>query len=116
MNTEPQNPIVSWMWKIPAIAAAYFIGVMISGAVITAAKMPWPTFPGSATETENLTLALIGAILMAASLALLARGMRGSQFARWLILAAFAYVTFGLNNQIEAAIFTTYGGTATMLV
>ncbi len=35
---------------------------------------------------------------------------------RWLILAAFTYVAFGLNNQIEAAIFTTYGGTATMLV
>lgn len=31
-------------------------------------------------------------------------------------MAAFAYVTFGLNNQIEAAIFTTYGGTPTMLV
>jgi hypothetical protein len=31
-------------------------------------------------------------------------------------VAAFAYVTFGLNNQIEAAIFTTYGGTPTMLV
>ena len=53
---------------------------------------------------------------MAVCLALLARGIRGSQTTRWLILAAFAYVTFGLNNQIEAAIFTTYGGTATMLV
>jgi hypothetical protein len=53
---------------------------------------------------------------MAACLALLARGIRGSQTTRWLIVAAFAYVTFGLNNQIEAAIFTTYGGTPTMLV
>jgi hypothetical protein len=53
---------------------------------------------------------------MAACLALIARGIRGSQFARWLILAVFTYVTFGLNNQIEAAIFTTYGGTATMLL
>ncbi len=35
---------------------------------------------------------------------------------RWLVLAAFSYVIFGLNNQIEAAAFTTFGGTATMLV
>lgn len=107
---------MSWLWKIPAIAIAYFIGVMISGAVITAAKMQWPTFPGSASETENLILALISSFFMAGCLALLARGLRGSKAARWLILAAFTYVTFGLNNQIEASIFTTYGGTATMLV
>ena len=116
MNTETQNPIVSWMWKIPAIAVAYFIGVMISGAVITAAKMPWPAFPGSASETENSILALVGSLLMAGCLALLASGIRGSQPLRWLILALFGYVTFGLNNQIEAAIFTTYGGTTTMLL
>lgn len=116
MNTVTRNPVVSWLWKIPAIAATYFIGVMISGGVITAAKMQWPAFPGSAGETENLVISLIGSILMAACLALLASGIRGSQFARWLILAIFTYVTFGLNTQIEAAIFTTYGGTATMLL
>jgi len=116
MNNESQNPIVSWMWKVPTIAIAYFIGVMISGAFITAVKMPWPVFPGSASESGNLILELISSICMASCLALLAWGIRGSRFARWLILAAFTYVAFGLNNQIEAAIFTTYGGTATMLV
>ena len=116
MNTETRNPAVSWLWKIPAIAIAYFIGVMISGAVITAAKMQWPTFPGSASETTNLVLALISSFLMAGCLALLASGIRGSHVVRWIILAVFTYVTFGLNNQIEVAIFTTYGGTVTMLV
>ena len=116
MNNESRNPVVSWAWKIPAIAIAYFIGVMIGGAVITAAKMQWPTFPGSAGETENFVLSLISSILMAACLALIARGIRGAQFVRWLILAVFTYVAFGLNNQIEAAIFTTYGGNTTMLL
>jgi hypothetical protein len=116
MNNETQKPIVSWMWRIPAITVAYFLGVMISGGLITAAKMPWPTFPGSASESENFIISLIGSILMAGCLALLARGIRSSRTTRWLILAIFAYVTFGLNNQIEAAIFTTYGGTATMLL
>jgi hypothetical protein len=116
MNTENSNPIVSWLWKIPAIAIAHFIGVMIAGAVITAAKMQWPTYPGSASETENLIVSLIGSVFMAACLALIARGIRGSQAVRWLIVAVFSYVVFGLNNQIEAAIFTTYGGTPTMLV
>ena len=116
MNNESRNPFVSWAWKIPAITIAYFIGVMISGGVITAAKMPWPAFPQSVSQTNEFIISLIGSILMAICLALLARGIRGSQTARWLILAIFSYVTFGLNNQIEAAIFTTYGGTATMLI
>lgn len=116
MNTETRNPVVSWMWKIPAVAIADFFGVMISGAVITAAKMPWPTLPSSPSETTNFILGLISSFLVAGCLALLATSIRGSQLARWLILTVFTYVTFGLNNQIEAAIFTTYGGTATMLV
>ena len=116
MNNESRNPFVGWAWKIPAIAIAYFIGVMISGGVITAAKMPWPAFPQSVSQANEFIIGLIGSILMAICLALLARGIRGSQTVRWLILAIFSYVTFGLNNQIEAAIFTTYGGTATMLV
>jgi hypothetical protein len=116
MKTKNRNTAISWLWKIPAIAVAYFVGVMISGGVITATKMQWPTFPGSASESENFFLALVSSILMAACLALVARGIRGSQFARWFILAVFTYVAFGLNNQIEAAIFTTYGGNATMLL
>jgi hypothetical protein len=116
MNTESHNPFVNWLWKIPAISIAYFFGFMVAGAVITAAGMQWPAFPASLSQTNELTLSLISSILMAACLALLARGIRSSQAARWLIVVAFTYVTFGLNNQIEAAIFTTYGGTTTMLV
>jgi len=116
MNNKSRNPVVSWTWKIPAITIAYFVGVMISGGVITAAKMQWPAFPESTSQTNEFVISFISSILMAVCLALLARGIRASQPVRWLILTAFTYVTFGLNNQIEAAIFTTYGGTATMLL
>jgi len=116
MNTEAPNPFVSWLWKIPAIAFAYFFGVMISGALITAAKMKWPAFPQPTGESNEYLISAISSLILAVCLALLARGIRGSKTKRWLILTAFTYVTFGLNNQIEAAIFTTYGGTATMLV
>jgi hypothetical protein len=116
MKSDDARSAGAWLWKIPAITIAYFFGILLSAAVITATKMPWPEFPGPQDETANLVLSLIGALLMAVCLALLARGLRGAVVVRWLILAAFSYVAFGLNNQIEAAIFTTYGGTATMLV
>lgn len=116
MNTDTRNPFVSWLWKVPTIAIAHFFGVMIAGAAITAANMPWPKLPESLSQSNELVLNLVGSILMAVCLALLARGLRGSQAVRWLILALFSYVTFGLNNQIESTIFTTYGGFATMLL
>jgi hypothetical protein len=116
MNTENTKPFVSWLWKVPAIAITFFFGVMASGAVITAMKMPWPTLPESLSQTSELMLSLVGSLLMAVCLALLARGIRGSQGVRWFVLTLFAYVTYGLNNQIESTIFTTYGGFTTMLL
>jgi hypothetical protein len=116
VNTDKTNPVVSWLWKVPTIAIAYLFGVMLSGGLITAAKMPWPEFPGVTDDTTNFILGLVSALLMAVCLALLARGIRATIAVRWIILTAFAYVTFGLNNQIEAAIFTTYGGFTTMLL
>ncbi len=116
MNSDSRNSPLAWLWKIPAIAAAYFVGVVISGAVITALGLQWPTIPEPLSQTAALGLNLISSLLMAACMAWIALGIRGSRPARWLILALFTYVTFGLNNQIEAAIFTTFGGTAAMVV
>ena len=116
MSTEKSTSIGTWIWKVLAIAAAYFVGTMISGMVITAAGMSWPAFPNPPSQTTNLVLGALSAVLVAGCLALLAWGVRGSQPVRWLVLAAFTYVIFGLNNQIEAAAFTAFGGTATMIV
>jgi hypothetical protein len=116
MSVTTGNSIIGWIGKVAAIAAAYFLGTMISGAVIAAAGMPWPAFPNPPSQTANLVLGALSSALVAGCLALLAWGVRGSQPVRWLVLAAFTYVIFGLNNQIEAAAFTAFGGTATMIV
>ncbi len=116
MNGSASHRRISLGWKIPAIALSYFVGIAISGGVINALGMEWPTIPVPVGETENLVMSLVGSVLMAACMALLAVGLRGATATRWLVLAAFCYVTFGLNNQIEAAIFTTFGGTSAMLV
>jgi len=103
-------------WKVPVIAIAYFVGTMTGGAVVTAAKLPWPSVPGGATGSAAHILGVLGALLMALSLAFLARVLRGSPTQRFLVLAAFTYVVFGLSNQIEASIFTTFGGTRAMVL
>ena len=116
MSANDANNVTSWIWKTLVIAAAYFLGTMISGAMIAAAGMPWPAFPNPPSPTVELLLNVISSLLVAGCIALLALGVRGSQPVRWLVLAAFTYVIFGLNNQIEAAAFTAFGGTAAMIV
>jgi len=116
MSVNGPNTVLAWLWKILVIATAYFLGTMISGAVVAATGMPWPAFPNPPSQAVNLLLNVISSLLVAGCLALLAWGVRGSQPVCWLVLAAFTYVIFGLNNQIEAAAFTAFGGTATMLV
>ena len=115
-ETTSSNSRIALWWMIPAVAIAYFIGELISGAVITALKLPWPAIPGSTDQTSTLLMSSIGAVFIAGCLALLARGIQGSFASRWLILAVFTYVTFGFNNQLEAAFFTAFGGTTTMML
>jgi hypothetical protein len=116
MSADSPSTVTTWTWKVLAIAAAYFLGTMVSGMVITAAGLPWPAFPNPPSQTTNLILGVLSSVLMAGCLALLASGIRGSQTVRSIVLAAFSYVIFGLNNEIEAAAFTSFGGTATMIV
>jgi hypothetical protein len=106
------NPI-GYAWRIVVIASVYLVAMMASGALVTAAGMRFPELPG---QTFSPALHLVAALLLAGVLAALARGVRGSGTARWLVLAMFTYVSYGLNNQIEAAVFTTIGGTWTLLV
>jgi hypothetical protein len=106
------NPI-GYAWRVAVIALAFFVATMVSGAIVTAAGMRFPELPG---QTYSPALNLIGSLLLAACLAALARHIHGSRTARWLVLAVFTYVSFGVNNQIEALVFTTIGGTGPMLV
>jgi hypothetical protein len=59
---------------------------------------------------------LLASLLLAACIVPVTRGVAGSNVHRWIILAAFVYVSYGLNNQIESAVFTTGGGFATMVL
>ena len=113
MITEHDHRDIGWLWKIPLIAVAYSVAAMISGALIMAMGMEFPEFPELAYSPVR---SLLAAVVFGAALYLLARGIRGSSVLRWFVLFAFTYISFCVNNQIEAAIFTTMGGFDTMLV
>jgi hypothetical protein len=59
---------------------------------------------------------LLASPFLALAMAFLSRGIRGHFVCRWLILSSLAWVAYGVNTTLEAAIFTTYGGASPFTV
>lgn len=105
----------SCIGDLRGIAVAYFVGTAISGALVTQLGMRFPSIPGSPSRDHVLLAAFAASLVLAASLVPLARGVSGAAASRFFALAAFTYVLFAVVTQIEAALFTDFGGTGTML-
>jgi hypothetical protein len=103
----------AFIWKVPVIAAIYFAGTIFSGWMSARLGLQFPEIPG---REYSPILNFLAALVLAAGVALLARGIRGSAACRWLVLFAFTYVAFCVNNQIEGAVFSTASGFASNLL
>jgi hypothetical protein len=109
--------VLDYLWKTPLCVLTYLVGIAAGGAVATSLGLSLPAIPAAAGgETSQLSGLLVGCTLLVLSLGPLAKGVRGGLVARWLILAAFAYVCLGVNTAIEAGIFTKFGGMSGMAV
>ena len=104
---------VAFLWKVPLIAAVHFAGTMAGGALVTSLGLQFPDFPG---QEYSPLLSYLAALVLAAAVFLLARGVCGSTAFRWLVLFVFTYVSYCVNNQIEGAVFSTAQGFETNLV
>jgi len=114
MYTEnSRSRLLPLLWKIPLIAAIYFFGKTIAARLVTKMGLHFPEMPG---HIWNPILDFLGGLVLVVCLAFLARGIGGSLKKRWLILLTFTYVSFVINNQIEAVVFTTSTEVPTMLL
>ena len=114
MPTEhKESQLVAFIWKVLVIAAVYFAGSIFSGWISAVLRLQFPKFPG---QEYRPVLSFVAALVLAAGVSLLARGVRGSTASRWLVLFAFIYISFCVNNQIEGAVFSTASGFASNLL
>ncbi len=100
--------ILLTLGKIMASALIYFLGFILGGTIAGGLGMAAPPLPAG---TDPATLGLYQwavSVLFTATLALLARNLAGGYVVRWLALAVFSWVAYGLNTYLEASIFTAY--------
>lgn len=100
------------LWKVPVVAAVYFGGSLIAGWISEIVGLQFPEFPG---QEYRPVVSALAALVLAAGVSLLARGIHGSTARRWMVLFSFTYISFCINNQIEGAVFSTASGFASNL-
>jgi hypothetical protein len=110
------NETTSKAGDIRVIALAFFLGTFMSVSAMSLLGLHLPSTPEIASRDETLILSLAASLCLAAAVAPLARGISGSLATRFLTMAAFTYVSFAVISQIEASVYSTFGGAPTMLL
>jgi hypothetical protein len=104
--------LVSWIWRLAAAGIAYTFGMVLGGGLATALGLEPATLPEPLDPDTVIPLLVLGGMALALGLAWMAKGLRGSRWRRWAILATFAFVVNGVGTLIEASVFSTLGGEA----
>lgn len=99
---------LSFLWRILVTTLVFHVSFILGSLVARWAGLSAPSLPAG-TDAETLGLyQLLVSLLFAVTLAFIACHLTGSFLARWLTLALFSWVSYGLNTYLEARIFTTY--------
>jgi hypothetical protein len=102
--------------KAVVCGVAFLVGQMFGGAVLAALRLKMPALPPGTDVKEMGQAAAMASPLLGLLLGPLAAGMGVGLLARWLVLSLFIWVAYGLNNALEASIFTGMGPWYTLAV
>lgn len=105
-----RRTFISWLWRVLALALVLVVAQMLGGPLVMALGFELPRVPAEISPDLQLFLLLPASLAMALAMALIADGLSGRWWQRWLLLAAFVWVVHGVCTALEARIFTTLGG------
>jgi len=94
----------------------FFLGFMIGSPVASLLGLPRPPQPSGVTTNQLLLLTLLTSVILAAALAFISRRLAGGFLTRWLVLAFFTWIAYGVNTYFEASIFTTLSSPAIIVM
>jgi len=103
------------LWRILVSGLIFAAGLVASRLIFHTLGVSPPRLPGQVPEAIAGYYLLAGSIALAAGAALTSRGLRGTRLARWLVLATFLFVGFGVSSTIETAIFSSADGVLLMV-
>ena len=101
---------IAWVhnfWKLPLCGLIFFLGFIPGSQLAANIGLTAPDLPHGADQATLAQYTLLASMILAFGLSVLARGISGSFFTRWMLLFWLTWFAYGVNNYLEAAIFTT---------
>jgi hypothetical protein len=108
--------LLTFVGKAVLCALALTVGTLIGAPISTALGAVLPAIPAGVDQGSLALSGAFASFVLALALGPLARGLAAGFLARWAMLGLLAYVCLGVNTAIEAALFTTVGGTSGLIV
>ena len=108
--------IVITVGKLLLCAFVFYAGMILAGAVSTAAGLPVPDMPAGSDPAAMATALMVASLLVAVCLALLSARLAGNFVLRWLSLVLLVCMAYGVNTYLEASIFTAYSADSSINV
>jgi hypothetical protein len=96
--------------KLLGCGIVFAVGVILGGMGATLLRLTPPPMPEGMDPAIAAAVLMLEGPLFALALALIARGLAGSFLTRTLVLSLPAWIAYTVNTQLEAAIFSTFGG------
>jgi hypothetical protein len=100
---------IHYFWKAPLCGLLFFLGFIPGGQLAAWMGLSAPALPAGADQATLGQYTLLACLFLALGLAFLSRGLSVPFLARWMILFSLTWIAYGVNNYLEAAIFTTLG-------
>jgi hypothetical protein len=94
--------------KVVLCVVAYIAGVMLSGMITGALRLPSPGLPPGTTQEGVIGAMLVGVPLLVIGLTPLVMGMGGSRIQRGVALFSVVFIAIAVNTMIEAKVFSNF--------
>jgi hypothetical protein len=108
--------MLKYIGKICLCALSTVAGILVAGPLSNALHLEQPRLPGSVNPQMLGLLFLVGGFILSLALAMLSPQLPGTRRLRFTIILWFVFAWLGINNPIEASIFTTLGGGPAMVM
>jgi len=107
--------MIKYVGKSCLCALSSVIGTFVGGVASNAMALEQPKLPGPVNMQLLGFLCLVSGFVLSIALSALSPQLRGNRRSHFMVLTWFVFAWLGINNTIEASIFTTIGGAPAMV-
>ena len=105
---------LSYFWKLLSCGLAFFVGMAIGGAALSALGLQALEMPEGTDANTVAVWFFLGSMLMAFGLAFVSKNLSANWLVRWIVLAELVWIVAVVSMVLESFFFMTTGAVSTI--